>query len=135
MEGFKFKVKRRNLKHNSFNTTIDGNENLKKKKRGWRLRKRNLPGCMENVNVYGNNPKESFTFLKLEMPLFTRAEISPLAMNVTGVIHPAPLPAPPGCSDASSYKTRGGPPWVSPCMVPDWGNPKKVAAREPTRHI
>lgn len=34
MEGFKFKVKRRSLKHNSFNTTIDRNEKffLKKKK-------------------------------------------------------------------------------------------------------
>lgn len=82
MEGFKFKVKRRNLKHNSFNTTREGNEN-KKKKRGRRFRKRNLPECMENVNVYGNNTKASFAFLKLEMPLFTRAEIAPLAMNVS----------------------------------------------------
>lgn len=38
---------------------------------------------MESVNVYGNNTKESFAFLKLEMSLFARAEISPLAMNVT----------------------------------------------------
>lgn len=83
MEGFKFKVKRRNLKHNSFNTTREGNENKKKKKRGRRFRKRNLPECMENVNVYGNNTKASLAFLKLEMPLFTRAEIAPLAMNVT----------------------------------------------------
>lgn len=56
---------------------------IKKKKRGRRFRKRNLPECMENVNVYGNNTKASFAFLKLEMPLFTRAEIAPLAMNVT----------------------------------------------------
>lgn len=55
----------------------------KKKKRGRRFRKRNLPECMENVNVYGNNTKASLAFLKLEMPLFTRAEIAPLAMNVT----------------------------------------------------
>lgn len=87
---------------------------IKKKKRIESFRKINLPDRMGSIDIYGNNAKEPFNFLILELSFFTGVEVSALAMNAMGWPTQLSLAA---CFDAGSdQKGEEDPPQAPPYM-------------------